>query len=105
VSDVEKAKKFYGEIFDWKFDTDESMGYVMIDTGTAPGGGMMKKPDEAPQFSLGEYFVVDDIDATLDKVEKTGGRRGVPKTEIPEMGWWAMFFDPDGIPVMIWQKK
>jgi predicted enzyme related to lactoylglutathione lyase len=105
VSDVGKAKEFYGKVFDWKFKDAESMDYVMIDTGKEPGGGMMKKSDETPQFALSEYFQVDDIEETLGRVEKAGGRRGIPKMEIPDMGWWAMFFDPDGIPVMIWQAK
>jgi predicted enzyme related to lactoylglutathione lyase len=105
VSDVEKAKAFYGKIFDWKFETDQSMNYVMIDTGSEPGGGMMKKPDQTPQFALTEYFLVDDIDETLAKVEEAGGKKGIPRMEIPNMGWWAMFLDPDGIPVMIYQSK
>lgn len=105
VSDVDRAKEFYGKVFDWKFEIDKSMDYVMIDTGKEPGGGMMKKPDQAPQFALTQYFLVEDIEETLDKVEKAGGRRGIPKMEVPEMGWWAMFFDPDGIPVMIYQSR
>jgi uncharacterized protein len=105
VSDVEKSKAFYGKVFDWKFEKDKSMDYTMIRTGQEPGGGMMKKPDQAPMFALSVYFQVDDIDDTLKKVEAAGGKRGMPRQEIPDMGWWAMFFDPDGIPVMIWQRK
>jgi predicted enzyme related to lactoylglutathione lyase len=104
VSDPDKSKEFYGKIFDWKFQTDEAMGYTMIDTGTEPGGGMMKKPNETPHFALGEYFLVDSIEDTLAKVEAAGGRLGVPKMEIPGMGWWALFFDPDGIPVGIFES-
>jgi uncharacterized protein len=105
VSDVEKSKAFYGKVFDWEFKTDQSMDYVMINTGKEPGGGMMKKPDEAPQFALTQYFLVDDIEETLKKVEAAGGKMAVPKMEIPGIGWWAMFFDPDSIPVMIYQSK
>ena len=107
VSDVAKSKEFYGKIFDWKFEHHDEggMDYTMIDTGKEPGGGMMKKPDEAPMFALSQYFQVDDIDATLAKVVEAGGKPGIPKMEIPDMGWWAMFFDPDQIPVMIYQPK
>ena len=104
VSDVEKAKEFYGKIFDWKFSDYGAMDYVMINTGSEPGGGMMKKPDETPQFALSEYFLVDSIEDTLAKVEAAGGKLGVPKMEIPGMGWWALFLDPDGIPVGIFQS-
>jgi predicted enzyme related to lactoylglutathione lyase len=104
VSDLDKAKEFYGKVFDWEFKVDRSMDYVMIDTGAEPGGGMMKKPDQTPHFALGEYFLVDDIEDTLAKAEAAGGKLGVPKMEISGMGWWAMFFDPDGIPVGIFQN-
>lgn len=106
VSDTEKSKEFYGKIFDWEFKVDDNMqGYVMINTGSEPGGGMMKKPDQAPHFALSEYFMVDSIEDTLGKVEAAGGKTGVPKTEIPGIGWWALFFDPDGIPVGVYESK
>jgi predicted enzyme related to lactoylglutathione lyase len=64
----------------------------------------MKKPTEAPQFALSQYFLVDSIEETLGKVEGAGGKIGVPKIEIPNLGWWALFFDPDGIPVSIFES-
>ena len=105
VSDVKKSQEFYGKIFDWEFKTDEAMPeYTMISTGTEPGGGLMKKPAEAPHFALSQYFLVDSIEETLGKVEGAGGKIGVPKMEIPNVGWWALFFDPDGIPVSIFES-
>ena len=105
VSDVEKTKAFYGKVFDWEFKTDESMpNYTAISTGAEPGGGLMKKPDEAPCFALSEYFLVDSIEEALGRVEGAGGKIGVPKMEIPNVGWWALFFDPDGIPVGIFES-
>ena len=103
VSDVSRSKEFYGKIFDWKFQHDDKMDYTMIDTGAEPGGGIMKKPDGAPMFALTQYFHVDDIDETLKKAMAAGAGPGAPKMEIPTIGWWAMFMDPDGIPVMIFQ--
>ena len=105
VSDVKKSQEFYGKIFDWEFKTDEAMSdYTMISTGIEPGGGMMKKPDEAPCFALSQYFLVDSIEETLGKVRGAGGKVGVPKTEIPGVGWWALVIDPDGIPVGIFES-
>jgi predicted enzyme related to lactoylglutathione lyase len=42
------------------------------------------------------YVGTDDIAGTLAKVEKLGGKTYVPKTEIPGMGWFAIFSDPSG---------
>ena len=103
VSDVAKSQEFYGKIFDWEFKADEAMDYTMVNTGAEPGGGIMKKPDQAPMFAMTQYFHVDDIDETLKKAEAAGAAPGVPRMEIPNIGWWAMFMDPDGIPVMIFQ--
>jgi predicted enzyme related to lactoylglutathione lyase len=44
---------------------------------------------------------VDDIDATLEKVTENGGRILVPKTVIPNVGYFAMFADPEGIAIGI----
>ncbi len=105
VSDPEKTKAFYGKVFDWEFDDTGMPGYTMLRTGSDPGGGIMKKPDEAPHFALSVYFLVDSIDETLKKVEGAGGKIGMGKTEIPGVGYWGLFFDSDGIPVGIFQNK
>jgi predicted enzyme related to lactoylglutathione lyase len=104
VSDSEKGKAFYGKVFDWEFTTDPNMGgYTMIDAGKEPGGGMMKKPDTARHHGLTIYFCVDSIDDTMAKVTEAGGQVAIPKMEVPGMGWWGLFMDPDGIPVGVFE--
>lgn len=104
VSDVEKARAFYTKVFDWRLKKSESFpDYYSIDTGQAPEGGLMKKPEQAPSHSISPYFLVESAEETLKKAEGAGGRVGFPKTEIPGIGWWALFFDPDGIPIMIFE--
>ncbi|CAM5544382.1 VOC family protein [Streptomyces badius] len=50
-------------------------------------------------------FTVDDIEATLTKVNSLGGKTVVPKTEIaPEIGHYAYFTDPDGNYIGLTQK-
>ena len=105
VSDVKKSQAFYGKVFDWKFDGKTMPGYTMIQTGREPGGGMMAKPPQAPGCMLSQYFLVDDVEKTLAKAAKAGGSVAVPRTEIPGMGHFAMFLDPDKICVGIWQVK
>jgi uncharacterized protein len=45
TTDADKAKSFYGELFDWELE-DMSMGhgmtYTMINVGDGTGGGLMK---------------------------------------------------------------
>jgi predicted enzyme related to lactoylglutathione lyase len=106
VSDVKKAKDFYTKVFDWKIKPSNMLGpydYHEIDTGAEPSGGLMRKPDEAPANMLTTYILVESIDETLKKVAEAGGRAAMPKREIPSIGWWALFFDPDQIPIMIFE--
>lgn len=104
VSDAEKAIDFYTKVFDWKIEKSEGFsGYYSINTGEEPGGGLMKKPEGVPHCTISPYFLVESIDETLGKAEAAGGKVGHPRTEIPGIGWWAFFFDPDGIPIMIFE--
>ena len=95
TDDEGKCKSFYGAVFDWEFDSSSMPGYTLIKTGSEPGGGLMKRPDEAPSPALNVYFQVKDIDATLAKVTSAGGTVLVPNTPIPDVGSFAMFADPE----------
>ncbi len=99
--------KFYGELFDWKFDKQNmpGMDYWMIETtGTGPehlGGGMYARQGEndRPRF----YINVDDIDMHTDRFRNAGGTITIEKQEIPGMGWSVMGMDPEGNLVGLFQ--
>ncbi|MBL9019170.1 MAG: VOC family protein [Myxococcales bacterium] len=103
VSDVARTKRFYSAVFDWTF---EPMGpeYTMIETGSGPRGGLMEKPPRAPAPALNTYFQVADLAKTLRLAVEAGATVVVPKTEITGAGWFAMFLDPDRIPVGIFEE-
>jgi hypothetical protein len=96
VRDLEKAEDFYGNLFDWKISGGENKdwAYWLIDTGEKPGGGMWRMPKEKPTGVL-VYILVDDIDKTLEKVVKLGGKVVVPKSREGE-NFMATIADPDG---------
>ena len=100
----DKCRAFYSKVFGWAFDETSMPGYTLINTGKEPGGGLMKRPPAAPGPALSSYFMVDDIDATLAKVQEAGGRTVVPKSPIPNVGSFAFFVDPEGVPVGIFQR-
>ena len=74
----------------------------MYYTTYSPGGAFVKVSDGSAgygQYKPGEpliYVSSDDIDATLAKVESLGGKTLLPKTEIPNAGWFGIFADPTG---------
>jgi hypothetical protein len=105
TDDPDRCKAFYSSVFDWKFEaTPGHPDYTMINTGAKPDGGMMKRPPNCPTPMLGVYILVDDIEQTLAKVMQGGGRVVVPKTPIPGFGAFAIFLDPENIPVGIFQR-
>jgi len=94
------AGKFYSDVFGWKTETDQTYNYVQFASEGGPSGGFIE-PKEGMAFEykldrLMIYLATDDIDATLAAVEANGGKTVLPKTEIPQIGWWAVFTDPSG---------
>jgi predicted enzyme related to lactoylglutathione lyase len=104
VSDVERARTFYKQVFDWSF-TAAGPEYTLIQTGAEPGGGLMKRPPHVTMSTLNSYFRVDDLDRTLRNAVEAGARVIVPRMEVPTVGWFAMFLDPDEIPIGVMQLR
>ena len=90
------AGKFYGELFGWKITAMPEMDYTMWEAGDGSGGGLPSVSDENPAGQVTVYIDSDDIEADLKKVTQLGGTVVRPKTEIPQMGWYALFKDPTG---------
>jgi predicted enzyme related to lactoylglutathione lyase len=106
TNDVDKAKKFYSGLFDWKL-TDVPMPtgdtYTMIDVGGGTGGGMFKMPG-VPPFWLA-YVNVADVEESTQKAEKLGAKVHKGKTEVSGMGWFSILADPTGAVFALWQSK
>ena len=109
TKDVDKAKKFYQGIFDWRFEDmpmGNGMSYTGIHVGEGTGGGMWTNPaaPNGPSHWLA-YVNVDSIDATIQKVRSLGGTVVQPKTEVADMGWYSVITDPTGATLGLWQSK
>lgn len=107
ASNLDNIHKFYEYVFGWDIkDMGPQMGnYRLVTTGAVgtPGidGGMNPRRGPSPQG--GEpvnAFVctieVDNIDETLEKIEKAGGTVATEKMDIPGVGIMAYRKDPDG---------
>lgn len=68
--------------------------YTMWADGGESGGGLVNANDENADGKVLVYIASDDIDADLKQVTALGGTVIKPKTEIPSMGWYAVFEDP-----------
>ena len=104
ANDVSALKKFYGDVFGWKFKKAPipGMEYWLIDMGSKHiGGGMYKK--EANSMPI-NYVDVNSVDAAIVAFKKAGGKIVVGKQEVPGQGWTAIGIDPEGNGVGIWQS-
>jgi predicted enzyme related to lactoylglutathione lyase len=96
AKDPKAAGDFYKELFGWKIDVDEKSKYVQFTPDEAPGGGFNQVGENAKAGDVLVYVSTDDIEASLAKAVKLGGKSLMPKTEIPGFGWFAIFSDPTG---------
>jgi len=96
ASDREAAGKFYNQLFGWVITQMPEMNYAMFETPEGIGGGLNPVQENNPAGTVLVYIGTDDIEASLAKVEALGGSTLVPMTEIPGMGWFAIFRDPTG---------
>ena len=108
TTDVNRAKKFYGQLFDWKLE-DQEMGasgiYTTIKVGDGTGGGLLKNPmPGVPSFWLA-YVLVDDIGAATKKAKSLGAKIVKDSIEVPDMGWFSIIADPTGAALGLWQAK
>ena len=105
TQDLEKSRKFYAGMFEWKLEEIPGMDYLMINVGEGTGGGMMKKPaPEIPDNWL-PYIMVDDVAASTKKAQTLGATICNDVTEVPNMGWFSVITDPTGATFGFWQSK
>jgi predicted enzyme related to lactoylglutathione lyase len=108
TTDVDKAKAFYGELFEWTLE-DMPMGpagnYTMIKVGQGTAGGMLKHPVPGAPSAWLAYVQVDDIKAATEKARSLGAKIMQDVTEVMGMGWLSVLIDPTGAALGLWQPK
>jgi len=107
TTDLEKAKGFYGKLFDWQLeDMQGPMGtYTIIKVGEGTGGGMMKHPMPGAPTLWIPYVLVTDVAAATQKAKSLGATVIKDKTEVQTMGWFSIITDPTGGTLGLWQTK
>jgi uncharacterized protein len=116
AEDLDRAKNFYGSVFGWKLETTPMPGggeYTSVLTTpvdeqtqqpTEPGainGGMFQRDPQIPSPVI--TIDVDGIDDALQQIEANGGTTVTPRTEIPGMGAFGYFKDPEGNVMGLWE--
>ena len=127
ADDVDRAKRFYTDLFGWKIEkipstttnndsnkltsaaTGEPIDYWIITTTddkenkSDVGGGMMKR--QMPEHHITNYIGVDSVDEYSSKVEKLGGKVLAAKHTVPAMGYFALCSDTENNVFAIWETN
>lgn len=104
VKDPAKVKKFYGDLFGWKFQDLPEMNYMLFEAPSGPGGGI-GKPQAGQAEGVMNYLLVASVDDTMAKIKKAGGKILGPKQDVPGFGIMAFFEDPAGMKMALWQPS
>lgn len=97
TTDPAAATEFYKKLFGWSIEV-KPMGpinYTIASVGERMVGGIMKALPGAP-IAWTSYVTVDNVDETVKVATSLGGKVCVPPTDIPNVGRFAIFTDPQG---------
>lgn len=108
--DMQAAIDFYGELFGWTADVQDTYGgprYAMFMKNGAVVGGIGQMDDEMKGAGIppmwNSYVATDDCEATEARARELGATVTVPTMEVPGKGKLAFFLDKEGASFATWQ--
>lgn len=114
IDNVERAKKFYNDVFGWEITSFPELNYhaaVTVPTDergqpTTSGsinGGLVQRGTHG-QEGISIVVTVESIDDYLKKIRSAGGKMTVPKTPVGNFGFFAQLSDTEGNILGLWQN-
>jgi uncharacterized protein len=108
--DPDAAASFYGDLFGWELEDAMPPGspgkYYMASLKGGNVAAVGSQMSDAPQPAVWNTYVwVDDADETADKVRAAGGSVLTEPFDIFDSGRMAVFADPEGAVICVWQPK
>lgn len=102
VADFEKARAFYTGLFGWEFEAwSENYHVFTADDGFTIALDKSEKANSGNSPRV--YVEVESIESILNKTQELGGRIVTQKSEIPNIGWYALILDPEGNTVGLYE--
>jgi len=102
TTDVEEAKEFYQEVFDWEFEEatmDDGSSYHVAVVGNVQVAGLYQRPADLPESIPAHwrsFVTVDDVDECAEMAGAMGGTVLLNPTDLPGVGRFAIIQDPHG---------
>ena len=107
TKDAEASNAFYGALFGWEADDQgEEMGHytLMRKDGKTVAGNMPAMGEGQPSVWM-TYVSVNSADATVELAKKAGAMVFVEPMDVSDIGRMAVFADPAGAAIGVWQPK
>jgi uncharacterized protein len=107
TTDASRAKTFYAELFGWKTKDTPVPGigsYTEIDTQEGPGAGLMTQQDPGGRSAWLAYIKVPKLDEMVSRAQNLGATVIAPRTEVKDVGWFAVLQDPSGARIGVFEK-
>jgi uncharacterized protein len=107
-SDTDRAKDFYGRLFDWTTmdPGPEYGGYFLFQKdGKVVAGCMRNDGEQGVPDTWTVYLHTDDADRTVEAARANSAQIHIEPMDITENGRMAMVGDPGGAAIGIWQPR
>jgi uncharacterized protein len=103
ADDLKRARKFYENVFGWRFEAWGPPGFYLIHTGTDAAPGLHGALQQRRELIWGQRTIgyecsvsVDSADAVAKAAEANGGKVIMAKTILPTVGELVWLQDPEG---------
>lgn len=103
-TNLDTTKDFFNKLLGWEFKAFGN-GYLLYNNHKGIMVGLRKVDRIGKGDNTVFHISVENIDEILTKCVELGGSLKRGKTIIPAMGWYALFFDPDGNTIGLYQKS
>jgi predicted enzyme related to lactoylglutathione lyase len=100
ASDRQAVSEFYKSVFGFNLNHNADFDYLQFSGEDGPTGAFVPNSGEfwagaGPNIPI-IYFGSVDVNGDVAKIEAAGGTILAPPMEIPGVGWMALFRDPNG---------
>ena len=105
--DAAASRDFYSKLFGWKIDVQgpEAANYGLAKAGGKDVAGIGPSQDPKAPTAWMVYIGTRDAAATAKQVEQAGGKVIAPPFDVLDQGRMAVFQDPAGAFISVWEPK
>ncbi len=105
VKNLKETSEFYSTVFGWELTPVPNHEYILFTADGAGISGAFIKPDVHQVGGTVAYIQIENIENALETIGENSGQALSGRQEVGDAGWFAMFTDPDGNPMGLWENR